>query len=337
MKYETQEEVVYSSGDYECLAHNICSGQTSVIVVMGIHGDEQGPLGIVEDMLEEGDLDYDELDITLIPKANAFAFNECSRETPSTVQGVEADEGDMNRTFEDARRALNGDEGTQDLLTTGQAGYKLLEYIEERDPDLVMDLHTGTSETKKMAQARYKFQEGYKVDKEEMKNAAANAGVDVVAGVPGEGAQMMSAVLPKVGVPAVTLEAGGGERHGKEGSFEQDEAESYKGMVTSILDYMAGVNVSDYEPTECTDIEKFAAPPETPAGSEVKYHVNLGEEVAEDDAVATITPPNEDGDDAEDEKIELKAPYDGIVETVRSGTSRDDIRNGNRIFNIASK
>ena len=334
MNGETHE--VYSSGDRECLAYNMGSGQTSVTIVMRNHGDEQGPVHVVEEMFEEGNLDYDELDITVIPEANAYASSADRRETPLNVQGVEADEGDMNRNYEDARRALEGDKETSELNTTGQAAYQVLGYIKELDPDLVIDMHTGTSETKKMAQARYKFQKDYKASKERMKDVSHNAGVDVVVGTPSEGAQMMGAVLPKMGVPAVTLEAGGGERHGKEGSFERDEADSYRSMTANILDYVAVSSESDYEPTEYTDINKVHAPIETPAESKIKYHFDLGDEVLEGDTVATLTPIDDDGKAIENEEIEVESLYNGILETLRSDSSRDDVRNGNRIFNIAS-
>jgi|GEM_PF-3776099 hypothetical protein len=53
-----------------------------------------------------------------------------------------------------------------------------------------------------MPQIRYKFREEYEdVNESEMREVAENAGVDMVNTVPGRDAQMMGAVLPKMGFP----------------------------------------------------------------------------------------------------------------------------------------
>lgn len=321
-------EEVYSFDGHECRAYRLGSGEESIAIVTENHGDEKGPRKVVDEMLEAGELDYDELSLTVIQQTNTYASDATSRKTPLDVQKVEADEHDLNRMYGDAREVLQGERSMQELNTTGQLAYQVLDYIDDLDPDLVIDMHTGTSATVKMPQIRYRFREEFEeVKEDEMKAVAENAGVDMIRKVPDEDAQMMGAVLPKMGFPAVTVEVGGGVRLGWKGSFEEEEAESYRDIIRNILECRAGRNGSGYDPAEFTVIEKNHAPPEV-SDAEVKYHFDLGEEVSEGETVATLR--TGDG-----EEFEMDALSDGVVETLLAEGSRDKILHGNRVFNLA--
>ena len=326
-KEDKEVEEVYSFGESRCNATKIGSGEESIVIIIENHGDEKGPKEVVESMLKDGDIDYENLTVTVIEDTNVYASKATRRETPLDIQPVEADEHDLNRTYEDAREALkNGSQ--QRLNTTGQVAYQVLDYVDELEPDLVVDMHTGTSATVKMPQIRYKFRQEYEdVNENEMRDVAENAGVDMINTVPEENAQMMGAVLPKMGFPTVTLEVGGGLRLGRDGAFGAREAESYRKALKNILEFKAQGTETDYMPEEFSDIKKNHAPTEI-LDAEVKYHFDLGDEVEKGDTVATLS--FEDGD------VEMESLCDGVLETVLAESSRNNTRHGNRIFNIAT-
>ena len=326
---DTGFEEVYDFEGYSCHAYRIGSGDESIAIVTENHGDEKGPKTVIDEMFDEGAFDYEELTLTVIEKTNAYASEATRRKTPLDIQKVEADEHDMNRVYEDARKALEDGKELQRLNTTGQIAYQVLDYIDSLDPDLVVDMHTGASATVKMPQIRYKFRDSYEnVSEDEMKSIAENAGVDMVNTVPGEDAQMMGAVLPKMGFPAVTVEVGGGIRLGWEGSFGEEESESYRDIIESILDFRAREVETDYVPEEFTGIEKNHAPPEV-SKAEIEYHFDLGDEVEEGDVVATLS--------SGEKELEMEALSDGVLETVLAEGSRDKVIHGNRVFNIATR
>jgi predicted deacylase len=279
-------------------------------------------------MVRDGEISYEELTVTVVEDTNVYASEATRRETPLDIQPVEADEHDLNRTYEDAREALkNGSQ--QRLNTTGQLAYQVLDYVRDLDPDLVVDVHTGTSATIKMPQIRYKFRQEYEdIDENEMRDVAENAGVDMVNTVPGEGAQMMGAVLPKMEFPTVTVEIGGGVRLGHQGAFGEREAEDYREVIENILRFKAQGTETDYTPEEFNDIKKNHAPTEV-SSAQIKYHFDLEDRVEEGDTVATLS--------FEDNEIEIKSLCDGVLETILAEDSRNNTRHGNRIFNIATK
>jgi predicted deacylase len=326
-EHEEVEEV-YSFGEYRCNATKIGSGEESIAIITENHGDEKGPKEVVESVVKDREIDYENLTVTVIEDTNVYASEATRRETPLDIQPVEADEHDLNRTYEDAREALkNGSQ--QRLNTTGQLAYQVLDYVDDLEPDLVVDMHTGTSATVKMPQIRYKFRQEYEdVNENEIRDVAENAGVDMINTVPTEDAQMMGAVLPKMGFPTVTLEVGGGVRLGSNGAFEEKEAENYRKALRNILEFKAQGTETDYMPEEFSDIKKNHAPIEI-SDAEVKYHFDLGDEVEEGDTVATLS--FEDGD------VEMESLCDGVLETVLAEGSRNNTRHGNRIFNIATK
>jgi predicted deacylase len=155
-----------------------------------------------------------------------------------------------------------------------------------------------------------------------MREVTENAGADIFSTTPDEDAEMLGAVAPRMGYPAVTVEVGGGVEHGREGAFEDSHAAQYQEIIRNILDYAAGGEETVFEPREFSGIEKY----HTPLGveGEVEYRFDLGEEVSEGEVVATV-----DGD-------EIVAEHSGALETVLIEELRDDVGGGNRIFNIAT-
>ena len=286
-EHEEVEEV-YSFGEYRCNATKIGSGEESIAIITENHGDEKGPKEVVESVVKDREIDYENLTVTVIEDTNVYASKATRRETPLDIQPVEADEHDLNRTYEDAREALkNGSQ--QRLNTTGQLAYQVLDYVNDLEPDLVVDMHTGTSATVKMPQIRYKFRQEYEdVNENEIRDVAENAGVDMINTVPTEDAQMMGAVLPKMGFPTVTLEVGGGVRLGSNGAFEEKEAENYRKALRNILEFKAQGTETDYMPEEFSDIKKNHAPTEV-SNAQIKYHFDLEDRVEEGDTVATLS------------------------------------------------
>ena len=284
----TEVEEVCSFGKYRCTATKIGSGEESIAIVTENHGDEKGPREVIESMVRDGEISYEELTVTVVEDTNVYASEATRRETPLDIQPVEADEHDLNRTYEDAREALkNGSQ--QRLNTTGQLAYQVLDYVDDLEPDLVVDMHTGTSATVKMPQIRYKFRQEYEdVNENEIRDVAENAGVDMVNTVPEEDAQMMGAVLPKMGFPTVTLEVGGGVRLGHHGAFGEMEAEDYREVIKNILEFKAQGTETDYMPEEFSDIKKNHAPTEV-SNAQIKYHFDLEDRVEEGDTVATLS------------------------------------------------
>ena len=319
---------IYGFRDFSCQSYTFGDGDETITIVSQNHGDEKGPRRVIEELLTDSKLDYDDLSLTVIPEANVYASEANLRETPLDVQPSEADEHDLNRTYETARKELVSENpNTQNLNTTEQAAYRILEHLEDLDPDLVVDMHSGTSGTLKMPQIRYKHRQEYPVEESEMSDVATNAGVEMVNTTPGEDAQMLGAVVPKMGIPAVTIEVGGGVRDGWEGAFEQSHAESYRDIVSGIINYRMEGLESGFKPREFSGIQKNHAP--EGVSGEVEYHFDLGDEVLEGEKVATVT----DGE----EEHELFATTDGALETVLTESSREEITPGNRVFNLATR
>lgn len=324
-----EAEEIYSFDSYSCRAYRIGSGDENIAFVTENHGDEKGPRRVLDEMFEDGALEYEDLKLTVIEKTNAYASEATRRKTPLDIQKVEADEHDMNRMYGKARRTLETEKSIQSLNTTGQLAHQVLDYIDNLDPDLVVDMHTGASATVKMPQIRYKFREDYgDVSEKEMRAVAENAGVDIVKTIPEEDAQMIGAVLPKMGFPTVTVEAGGGVRLGWGTTFDEEDVENYRDIIENILEFRAEGTETDYLPEEFTSIEKNHAPMNV-SKAEVDYHFDLGDKVKEGDRVATLS--------FEDGEVEMAALSDGVLETVLAEDSRDNTRHGNRIFNIATR
>lgn len=324
---DTDEKLIYSIDGSESSAYELGDGDFTVAVVAGNHGDEEGARNVFDGFFEDLPEVYDDLSLSYIPEANVFASGKTTRKTPRSVQPNAADQHDLNRSYETARRELESEGELQSLNTTQQAAFQVLEYLDELQPDLVIDMHSGTSGTRKMPQIRYKHREDYPVEEEEMRGLTENAGVDMIVSEPGEDAEMLGAVAPKMGFPAVTIEVGGGIGYSDRG-FTAGDGEDYENIIRSIFDYALEGRENSFSPREFTGLEKNFSTAEE-SGS-IEYHFPLGEEVLEGETVATLT--SEDG-----EQHDFEALEDGVLETVLTEDRRDNVKPGNRIFNLATK
>lgn len=320
---DANSEVLYSAGDVESAAYELGDGDYTVAVVGQNHGDEGGGREAFEEMFEDLPEEYDDLSLSFIPEANAFASRDMERKTPLEFQPNRADEHDLNRSYETARQEL-GSDSVAGLNLTQQAALQVLEYLEELDPDLVIDMHSGTSGTVKMPQVRYKHREEFPVDEDEMRGFTENAGVDFFSTEPERDAEMLGAVAPRMGYPAVTVEVGGGVEHGREGAFEDSHREQYQEAIRNILDYAVEGVETGFESREFSSIEKYHTPMDVTG--EIEYHFDLGDDVLEGETVATV---NGDHD--------IVAEQDGALETVLVEELRGDVGGGNRVFNIATR
>lgn len=327
MAEDIDEKVIYSVSGVESSAYELGDGEFTVAVIGKNHGDEQGPREVFDEIFRDLPEAYDDLSLSYIPEANAFAHRETSRKTPRDFQPNAADEHDLNRCYETARQELEGEGETQRLNTTQQAAFRVLEYLEELQPDLVVDMHSGTSGTSKMPQIRYKHREDYPVEEDAMRGVTENAGVDIVSSKPDSGAEMLGAVAPKMGHLAVTVEVGGGVEYGREGVFEDSEAENYHDILMNIFEYALRGEETDFSFREFSGIEKNFTPMDV--SGEVEYHFGLGDEVLRGETVATVR----DGDEIH----ELKALSDGVLETVLTQVRMEDVKPGNRVFNLAER
>ncbi len=321
------EKLVYSIGASESYAYEVGDGDFTVAVVAGNHGDEKGAREVFDGLFDELPENYDDLSLSYIPESNVFAYEETSRKTPRSVQPNAADQHDLNRSYETARRELESERNLQGLNTTQRAAFRVLEHLDDLQPDLVIDMHSGTSGTRRMPQVRYKHREDYPVAESSMRSVTENAGVDMVVSEPGEDAEMLGAVAPKMGFPAVTVEVCGGVEHSRDG-FTGVDAEDYENIIRNIFAYALDREENDFSPREFTGLEKNFSTADR-HGS-IEYHFPLGEEVFEGETVATITSKN-------GETHEMEALEDGALETILTEEKRANVKPGNRIFNIAKR
>ena len=323
---ELDEKLIYRIGEHESSAYELGDGEFTVAVVAGNHGDEKGPGAVFNGFFEDLPENYDNLSLSYIPEANVFASEETTRKTPRRVQPNVADRHDLNRSYETARQELESERRLQNLNTTQQAAFRVLEYLDELQPDLVIDMHSGTSGTRKMPQVRYKHREDYPIEESEIRNLTENAGADMIVSTPDEDAEMLGAVAPKMGYPAVTIEVGGGVESSEEG-FTAGDASDYENILRSIFAHALEGAENDFDPREFTGLEKNFS---TAGPGVVEYHFPLGEEVLEGETVATLT--SDDG-----EEHELEALEDGALETILTGKKRENVKPGNRVFNLATR
>lgn len=324
---DLNKEVIYEAEGFESLAYETGEGDYTVAVIGQNHGDERGPVEIFEDLLHELVERYDGLELVFIPEANVFASGVTERKTPLDLQPNRADQRDLNRSYETARRELSSENpDLQALNLTQQAAFNVLSYLEYLEPDLVLDMHSGTSGTTKMPQVRYKYSEDFPVEEDEMRDLALNAGVDFLSSEPGVDAEMLGAVAPKTGFPTLTLEVGGGVEHGYRGSFEGGESERCREILENIFSYALRDQETGFDPLEFTELEKNHTPMDFPEG-ELEYHFDLGELVVEGETVATLR----NGD----QEYDIHANSDGTLETVLTEDARESVKPGNRVFNLA--
>mgnify|MGYP006275966417 FL=1 len=323
-------KVLYQSSDLSSTAYEFGDGDFTVLVVAENHGDEQGPREVFSELVDEGFFEqYEDLSLSFVPTANVFAHEFCQRKTPLEFQSNRADTRDMNRTYNTALKQLKSDESDlQSLNLTEQSAYRILEYINDIDPDLVLDMHTGTSTTEKMPQVRYKHSEDFPVAEETMRDVVQNSGVDFIASIGDySDSEVMSAVLPKIGYPAVTIEVGGGVEHSREHSFGEEYRETYREVIENIFDYVLKGEETGFTGREINELDKRHTRLEMSEGR-VEYNFELGDEIREGDTVAVLRA---------DEDYKLEAHRDGVLETVLTEDRRDSLKPGNRVFNLGRR
>lgn len=327
-EYQVEEDILYEVGDVESRAFFYGEGDTTIAVIAENHGDEQGPRYVFEKMIDEEFLqEYDDVSVGFIPVANAFADQEVRRKTPLSYQDNMADVRDMNRVYGTALKAHEGDAGDKNYNLTEQAAEKVVGWLDDLRPDLVLDLHSGTSGTLKMPQVRYKHGEEYAADESDISGVARNSGVDFFSVRSDIGSsQILGAVGPKMGLPTLTLEVGGGVRDGWEDSFGQEFVDAQREVLENLFDYAVNQQETDYEPREMNGLKKVYTGMDDGV-LELRYEVNLGDSVQEGETVAVT---EEDG-------REIEAPQDGIIETILTEEARKNVKPGNRIFNIATR
>jgi predicted deacylase len=322
------EKILYESQGLSSSVHEAGEGDFTVAVVAENHGDEHGPRDVFDGMFRDLPDAYDDLRVSYIPEANVFAARDTVRKTPLEHQPNQADQHDLNRCYESARQELQGEGDVTNLGLTEQAAFQVLEYLDDLQPDLVIDMHSGTSGTYKLPQARYKHRGDYPVEEDDMRGVVENAGVETMVSEPDPDAQMLGAVAPKMGHPAVTIEVGGGVMHGREGAFEDEESDTYRDIILNMLDYALRGEEQDFRPREFSSLQKHYLPMDSPSG-ELEYHFDLGEEVLEGETVATVH--------GDDEELDIEATTDGALETVLTEDSREEVKPGNRAFNLAMR
>lgn len=323
---EVDEQILYEAQDLSSSVYEAGDGDFTVAVVAENHGDEHGPREVFDGMFRDLPDAYEDLSVSYVPEANVFAAENTQRKTPLEHQPNQADQHDLNRCYETARRELDGEGELANLCLTEQAAYHVLEYLEDLQPDLVIDMHSGTSGTFKLPQARYKHRRDYPVEEEEMRGIVKNAGVETMVSEPGPDAQMLGAVAPKMGFPAVTVEVGGGVMHGREDAFSDSEADTYQDVLLKMLDYALHGEKQEFTPREFSDLQKHWLPMDAPSG-EVEYHFELGDQVLRGETVATVH--------GEEGEFEVEATIDGALETVLTESFREEVEPGNRVFNLA--
>lgn len=327
-EYQITEDVLYEVGNVESRAFLYGEGDTTIAVVAENHGDEQGPRDVFEKMIDEGFLqEYDDVRVGFIPVANAFADQEVQRKTPLSYQDNMADVRDMNRVYGTALKAYEGDAGEENYNLTEQAAEQVVEWLDNLRPDLVLDLHSGTSGTLKIPQTRYKYGEEYTADESEIRGVAKNSGVDFFSVRSDIGSsQILGVVGPRMGLPTLTLEVGGGVRDGWEDSFGQKFIDAQREVLENVFDYAVNQEETDYEPREMKGLKKVYTGMDDGV-LELRYEVDLGDAVQEGETVAVT----------EEGGREIEAPQDGIIETILTEEARKNVQPGNRIFNIATR
>lgn len=326
---DAEEKIIYEANGLESTAYELGDGDYTVAVVCQNHGDEKGPRQVFEELLDENLIDnYDDLNLSFVPEANVFASEHVQRKTPRSYQPNSADQKDLNRCYNTALQELESENpDITNLNLTQQAAFHVLSYLDDLDPDLVLDMHTGTSGTVKMPQTRYKHSESFSVKRSEMRDLVENSGVDFIASEGDHsGSEVLGAVMPKTGVPALTIEVGGGVENGWTHSFSDEYADSYREIIENILDYAVAGETSNFTGREFNELKKRHTSMDMPEG-EIRYNFDLGDAVEEGDEVAVLE--TDEGD------FSFKASDDGVLETVLTEDMRDSVKPGNRIFNVA--
>lgn len=286
-----------------------------VVINAGSHGDEFLAIDTAEALYEELDAAAVNGTISIIPEANIFAAIRNKRETPEPeFELYESEERNLNRCFD---RVDLDDESASGNITERLA-YHILQLV--TTADYCFDLHTATAPGYKIDQIRGKTNPEFGKDVlNKQDRLIRNAGVEHVIKTPPSkiGSGVLAGVAPRHGVPAVTVEIGGG-------AYDDEELERYKTVVRNLLKE-AGSLYGDPEHTDqkvYRDLHEVWAPT---AGIYTPTK-EPGDDVVKGDVIGVIE--NERGEH------EITAPYDGLVESVHR---EDWVNEGTRVSYIAIK
>lgn len=315
-------------------AYRIGEGKPDAVLVAGIHGDEIGPQYVADRLVDE--LAGEDLEgaVAVVPDANSFAQQYGERGTAGRFKPDAPEEGDLNRVFDDAIDALEGDIEREQLHLTQQLGHDLLSYLDDVGDDAyLIDMHSAAHPDRKMPQVRYKHGEGFEADADEMGDLARSAGLEYLLAqeVDPDQASMLAAAAPQIGVPAVTLEIGGAEKpYDDRDHFTEDDADLYEETVRNLLGHAGVLDVAEpgTEMQELGDLSRTYAG----AAGDVVYHAELGEPVEEGETVATLY--------QDDEVVEeYVSRVDGVLEGRKDNGGDDEydawVTQGMRLFNVA--
>ncbi len=283
-----------------------------VVVNAGSHGDEFLAIDTAKELYDRLDPEDVNGTISIIPEANVFAAIKNKRETPEPeFELYESEERNLNRCF----GTVELDEGPDGNITERLA-YHLLKQVVKAD--YCLDLHTATSPGYKIDQIRGKTNPEFDRDiLEAQERLIRNSGLEHVIKTPPEhiGDGVLAGVAPKHGVPAVTVEIGGG-------AYADEELERYVTVVMNLLKEAGSL----YGDPENADQKIYRGLEEVWATTAGEYNQvkEPGDEVMKGETIGVIT--NERGEH------EIESPYEGLVES----THRQDwVNEGTRVSYIA--
>ncbi|MDY6778625.1 MAG: succinylglutamate desuccinylase/aspartoacylase family protein [Candidatus Nanohaloarchaea archaeon] len=318
MQQETLATFEMMDGDYHLDAYRIGAGDPVCVITAGIHGDETPSIQVAEALIERLSSHDVAGTAVVIPRSNVFACSDNTRETPwPRYEEYESQERNLNRCFDAAFRDIVGE--SVQLNLTERMAVSILEEV--READYLIDMHTGTWPGKKVPQVRMKEHERYDRDViETMEGMVAHSGLETVfrTSVDEIGSGVLAAVAPRLGVPAVTLEAGG-PKH-----FSEEDFETYIEAVENLLGYM-GVLESGAERVDASRYHGLVPVYTSTAGS-LDRRTAIGQPVDEGEIIAVIR--NSQGEEAE----EVRSPVGGMVEMMNQ---RRAVNQGIRIAKIA--
>ncbi len=285
-----------------------------VVVNAGSHGDEFLAIDAAKELYERLEPEKVNGRVSIIPEANIFAALKNKRETPEPeFELYESEERNMNRCF-DSVDLVDGPDGN----ITERLAYHVLKLVVKAD--YCFDLHTATAPGYKIDQIRGKTNPEFGKDVLQVQERLIrNSGVEYVIKTPpqyiGEG--VLAGVAPLHGVPAVTVEIGGG-------AYSEEELERY---VTVLMNLMKEAGSLYGEPDTVKqkiyrDLEEVWA---STAGMYEPVK-EPGEAVRKGEALGVVT--NERGEH------EVESPFDGLVESVHR---QDWVNEGTRVSYIAIK
>ncbi|MDY6770096.1 MAG: succinylglutamate desuccinylase/aspartoacylase family protein [Candidatus Nanohaloarchaea archaeon] len=283
-----------------------------VVIVSGSHGDELLAVDAAKRVYRELDPEEVRGRVTVIPEANMFAVEKGTRETPvPEFEIYEDEERNLNRCFNSVDL-----DGEPDGNITERLAYHILDVVV--DADYCLDLHTATAPGYKVDQVREKTDRGFDREvRRAQEELVRNAGLEYVlrtsSGKIGRG--VLAGVAPRHGVPAVTVEIGGG-------MYTPSELEEYVTVVRNLLVTAGAIDgaVEQREQQVYRELLKISAPT---AGSYTKT-ARPGDTVDRGDVLGTIE--NDDG------VHEVTAPRSGLVESVHQETW---VNEGTKLGHIA--